>query len=294
MIKTKAPVRVSFAGGGTDIQDYCSRYGGCCLAASITRYCYASYGEVNPKPSLMEKEIARYFGTEDRLKISSNLPPMSGLGGSASACVAGIKTVAPDLDRQKIAEAAYDIERRRMNVLGGYQDQIQAAFGGLLYMEFGEGMRARIERLEIPDGLEELLVLVYMGDRKNPGHDVIRDQLQRFNKTALDMTKEIANEMRRCIHNRRLFRDFGKLMEEAWQMKKEFSPLVSNAKIDSFHDWAFKNGAIAFKLCGAGSGGYALLMEDPGMDGRLIQALATNNMKYEPVRFDKEGVSLCK
>ncbi|MBA7655069.1 D-glycero-alpha-D-manno-heptose 7-phosphate kinase [subsurface metagenome] len=289
-MKTKAPCRISFAGGGTDIQDYCSRYGGCCLAASIARYCYATYGEVNPRPSLMEKEITRYFNADDKLKISSSLPPMSGLGGSASACVAGIKAVAPDLDWRKIAETAYDIERRRMNILGGYQDQIEAAFGGLLYLEFGEGMRARIERLEIPDGLEELLMLVYMGDRKNPGHDVIRDQLRRFNKRALDMTKEIANEMRRCIHNRRLFRDFGRLMEEAWQVKREFSPLVTNPKIDEFHDWALKNGAIAFKLCGAGSGGYALLMEDPERKGMLTRAL----VNYEPVEFDRKGVRLCK
>lgn len=287
LCRAKAPLRISFAGGGTDISPYRELYGGCVVATSIQKYCYAECGDWNPAPSAMEVAITKRLGGE--LRLISGLPPMSGLGGSAASCVAGIKVLQPLLSAMEIADLAYRIEREDMGVAGGYQDQLISAHGGFLYIEFGK--EVTIERLSPPRGLESLLALTYMGQRQLWGPDIIRDQVEHLPKEALDEAKLLAQAIGAC-HN---LIDFGRLLDKAWLAKRRFSPLISNPNIDAFREWALENGAIAFKLCGAGGGGYALLMEHPdyALTGRLWHALRDRGVPFEPVVFDTEGVQSC-
>lgn len=285
----KSPCRISFGGGGTDIEPYCRLYGGCTLAAAIGKYSYAAYfpGNTNHRKPI-EQATLKHFSVSGSLITSTSIPPMSGLGGSASLCVAGVKAISPSLDKQEIAAHAYDIERRDMGVLGGYQDQIESALGGLLFIEFLGGTEVNIERMAIPDGLEELLLLVYLGKRNNSVHDIIKDQLARFNKEALDKSKQITVHMKYLLEHQELG-EFGKMLNEAWRVKKDFSPFVSSSLIDNFADYALKKGAIGFKLCGAGGGGYGLVMENPSEKGKLRRDLK----EYESIKFDTKGVTNC-
>ena len=289
MRKSQAPLRISFGGGGTDVPPYCGEYGGVCLSVAIEKYAYADYVDENTDPNEMEQGIAKLWNSKCKVKISSDVKPGSGLGGSAALCVAGLK-VMPSLEdtpEVHIAEKAYEVERLHMGVVGGYQDQLAAAYGGLLYMQFGAWPSVRVKRLTIPKWFDDAFYLVWMGERKTSGTNIITDQLQRFNKKALDITKQLANEMALSLDNPL---DFGHLLREAWEVKKRFSPLVTSRKIDKFCDWVLDSGAIAMKICGAGGGGYALVMEHPNLKGQL--ELNLEEMEHEKVRFERKGVRL--
>lgn len=287
--QAKAPVRISFAGGGTDIEPYCSEHGGCVVAVAIKRYIYATYPFPNTQPTEIEKVITTRLGCLSQLKITSSIPPMSGLGGSASCFVAGVKAVKPNLSKREIAQIAFSLERNIMGVAGGAQDQYVSAYGGLNFLTFGASGKVDIEPLKIPEGLEELLLLVYMGERADAGQDIIKDQMFRMNKTEFDKQKEIAKEMKIALDGDQLT-EFGILLNEAWQSKLKFSPLVSNDRINEFYWQCIDWGAIGGKLSGAGGGGYMLLMEDPDRKGGLRKCLAGRGINYEDIEFDMEGV----
>jgi len=287
--QTRAPVRVSFAGGGTDIIPYCSKYGGCVVATAIKRYIYATYPLPNTEPTGIERVITTHFGCPSQLRITSSIPPMSGLGGSASCFVAGIKAISPDLGKEEIAQIAFNLERNVMGIAGGMQDQYLATYGGLNYLEFEANNLVTIEPLNIPVGLDKLLLLVYMGERENAGHDIIKDQMRRANKDAFEHQKDIAEDMRIALNGSQLT-EFGILLNAAWESKLQFSPLVATPKIKDFYDDCLDHGAIGGKLSGAGGGGYMLLMEDPERKRELRKYLCWQGIRYEDIEFDMEGV----
>lgn len=285
-MKTKAPLRISFAGGGTDVEPYVSQEGSIIIAAAIKMYVYATFpgnGE-----SEIEQVITSELGIPERLSITNEHPPMSGLGGSASCFVAGIKAVNPELGKEEIAKLAFHLERNVMGVVGGKQDQYMAAYGGLNYLEFNK--HTWVEPLEIPQGLEELLLLVYMGKRNNRGQDIIQDQMHRMNKEAFSKQKEIAKDMKSALESNWV-REFGRLLNDAWIWKLQFSPLVASFDIQEFYNQCLDWGAIGGKLTGAGGGGYMLLMEDPSKKNQLRQLLLKHGVDYKTVEFDMEGVS---
>lgn len=287
VVKTRAPLRISFAGGGTDIEPYCSEYGGCVLSAAIQIYAYADYPALNPQPSQLESLIGREFNKDGLLKVSPEALPMSGLGGSASCFVAGIKAVQPELDRREIAELAYHLERDVLGVLGGRQDQYASTFGGLNYMEFGA--RVELETLSIPESLDRSLYLVYLGRRNYDGADIIKDQMARDNLANFAFQKEIVRAMKMALMSKDLL-SFGELLEKAWESKVKFSPYITTDDILSFHKKALENGAIGGKLTGAGGGGYMLLMEHPERKGELVRYLTSERIDFLNVKFDMEGV----
>ncbi len=284
VIRTRAPLRISFSGGGSDIEPYASEYGGCVISAAIKYYATAECVE-NLDPSEIERTITKTLGGS--VKIKNGAPPMSGLGGSASCFVAGLKAVRPDMQRENLAIMAYHLERNVMKIAGGKQDQYCAAYGGMLFMEFNKN-GVSIEELEIPIGLASTLVLVYMGERSMAGEDVIKDQMRIFNKRSFQLQKEIAYEMKDEMKH--LF-GFGELLNDAWKIKRSFTPLISTDKINTFYTEALTWGAIGGKLTGAGGGGYMLLMEHPSHYGVLRQNLTDRHISYLDVYFDTEGVT---
>ena len=293
-IKTKAPLRITFAGGGTDIEPYCSEYGGVGLSATIKIYAQAVYPCLHKDESLMEEIIVQYLGHRGMVQIKNGAPPMSGLGGSAACFVAGIKAVNPDLRKEDIAKLAFHLERNVMEVAGGKQDQYATAYGGLNYMTF-DGNKVDIEKIEPPAGLADSLILVHMGARRLNGADLLLDWLRRLEKKTNIMSfhqqKEIAKAMRGCLKQGDLV-GLGRLLHRAWEVKQEFSPLIANEKIKEFYNNALGWGAIGGKLTGAGGGGYMLLMEDPNQRGLLRGNLSDREIPYLDVHFDTEGVTL--
>lgn len=287
---TKAPLRISFAGGGTDIEPYCSQHGSIVLSAAIQKYAYSeTTGSKLHTP--LEQTVLHHFNTNS-LRIKCEAPPMSGLGGSASCFVAGIKAIRPDLSPKALAELAFYLERNVMGIAGGKQDQYMAAYGGMNKLSF-RGEDTRVESLEVPEGFEDLFLLVYMGKRNHCGHDIIIDQNSRDNQGNFTNQKQIANEMIDALKKNDMAY-FGNMLCLSWLSKKRFSPYVSTGEIDGFFSNCIKNGAIGGKLTGAGGGGYMLLMENANCKGYLRKYLAESKINFEKIKIDTEGARCVK
>lgn len=299
IIRAKAPLRISFAGGGTDVPPYPELEGGCVLSATIAKYAYGTlrvtgdgqlriesvdYGLTvdyrldeplvyDGKLDLVKAAIRRLNGQESTgfsLFLHSEAPPGSGLGASSTMVVVLVGLLKElkklVLSEYEIAQLAYVIERHELGIKGGYQDQYAAAFGGFNYMEF-YGDRVVVHPLrisaDIANELEHNLLLCYTGStRLSAG--IINDQVQRFE--AGDQGSVAAlRELKKITQQMkealltRKFNEFGELLHWEWQAKKRLSPKISTSRIDELYDAARRAGAIGGKLTGAGGGGCLLL-----------------------------------
>lgn len=337
IIRSRSPVRISFGGGGTDVSPYCEEHIGCVVSAAINKYSYATLmprndGEIhieswnflkklklndmgdieyNNELDLLKAAIKRMNNTRMGLNIflRSEVPPKSGLGGSASAFAALIglfNHIRPKkLTQYELAEMAYKLEREELKIGGGKQDQYATVFGGLNFIEFGNGW-VRVNPLRMKKDhileLEKNLVLVHVGERPEndvPRHfiggDIIKDQVksvvqQKYSVLdAMHKTKEIALEMRDLLMHGDLIR-FGELMHVAWQEKKKFSSMITNNYIDDLYDLARKNGALGGKLTGAGGGGHMLFFCEPDTEQKVCQELEKAGAKPVPLSFDFDGL----
>ena len=297
LIRSKAPLRISFAGGGTDVPPFPEEEGGCVLNATINKH---TYGTLRPRTDhhiqiasvdfglLLHCEADRliYDGKLDLVKaairkfgyanggfslfLESDAPPGSGLGSSSSMMVTLVGLLkeykALPLADYEIAQLAYGIERRELGIRGGLQDQYAAAFGGFNFMEFS-GDRVIVNPLRIsPSGVNELehnLLLCYTG-RTRLSDRIIEDQTCRYQQRQGDTLqglreqKVLAVELKNALLQRR-FNDFGDLMHQAWVAKKKISPKISTPAIDGFYEEACKHGALGGKIMGAGGGGYMVV-----------------------------------
>ena len=170
-VKAKAPTRVSFAGGGTDIAPYVSDYGSHVLSAALKLYMRATCGTLERGTSEIELLLSDI--TRKAIKITSDVVATSGLGGSASAFVAGLKAAFPELERDRLVSLAIFLERKVLRITGGIQDQYCATYGGLLFLTT-EGGETEIERMEAPEDFAESLLLIYTGHRTQAGKTTCR------------------------------------------------------------------------------------------------------------------------
>ena len=240
--------------------------------------------------------VAGRLNPQAKIRARVQVPPLAGLGASASIAVAAAGALKPDISRDEAIQVAYDAEREDLGVLGGWQDQVAAAYGGINYMEFGENRMTvepmKVSRETILD-LEKHLVLVFVQARTAiDGGDVIRDQLERLknreNLWAHHRIKEICLVMRWALrhHNMELFAE---LLDEEWKAKRQFSPLISNEYIDGVYEYASHHGAKAGKLMGAGAGGH-LLLYCPETEGLVAGKLREVELHPEQISFDWEGL----
>lgn len=300
----RAPLRISFAGGGTDIDEYARAFGGCCLNAVIRRYAYcsqdSSFSMTNPTgetgTALLEA-VAKRLKAKGKIRARVEVPPLSGLGASAAIAVAAVGALRPEIGKEKAVEVAYQAERTDLGVLGGWQDQVATAWGGINYMEFGAD-RIKVEPMKVSRetilDLEKHLLLVFVQARTGVrnGGDVISDQLERLkrkeNLWAHHRIKEICLDMRWALrhHNMDLF---AQLLDEEWKVKRQFSPLISNEYIDGVYEYARRYGAKGGKLMGAGAGGH-LLLYCPDAEDIVASKLREIGLHPEQVSFDWEGL----
>ena len=286
-MRAKAPLRITFAGGGTDIEPYISDYGSYVLSAAIRLYARATYS-MNYQPQNEVERILAEMAGKGGIRIINDSHPASGLGASASSFVAGLKALYPTLSKDQIAQLAFYLERKVMQIPGGKQDQYCAAHGGVLFMTF-EGQGVETTALDMPDGLVRLLLLIYTGERGKSGDEILDDQMKRYNVRALHHQKQIAKSMRDSLLQTDI-KGFGKLLHEAWQCKREFTPLVSNDRVEDLYAKCLSLGAIAGSIMGAGAGGYMLLMENPETEGELRNNLIKNKIPYQNIELDTVGV----
>lgn len=311
MLIARAPVRVSFFGGGTDLPAYFDAFGGGVLSATIDKYVYAilSVNEGRPlqitssdyrtfyrhrrgEPLLWEGDLSlpravfQHFGVDDGVSVflSSEVPPGTGLGSSSSVTVALTKaiTVASGMHLKpvEIASLACEIELNRLGMPIGVQDQYASAVGGFNAMFFSaRGIRVEPVTLapQIVQRLESNLVLIFTGSARNSA-DILSRQ-RKSSETRDPAVLEALHAVRELAAGGRIFLmrgdldGFGRLMHEAWEQKKRFAQGVSNEQVDRLYEVARQNGALGGKLTGAGGGGFLMLYCEDGSAGRVEAAL---------------------
>jgi D-glycero-alpha-D-manno-heptose-7-phosphate kinase len=289
----RAPMRIGLAGGGTDIAPFYQDYGGCSLSVAIKKYAYASFNG-SPDESLLISTIKKHMSYKGTISVRKDAEQLSGLGGSAAVSVAVIGLLAMGrMSKQAIAEMAIDIERNKLLVKGGIQDQNIASHGGFNYFEYdSDGINILpMLRTSFVDKLESSLLLVFTTKRELDGSGVQDDVIMRMNEgqniEALFRVKELTGECRRAIRKERLL-EFGELLDTAWKEKKKLSKFISSDKLDELYEECKKNGAIAGKLMGAGGGGYMLLLCSD--INKCVSYLTSRNYSPERVFFDWDGL----
>ncbi len=299
IIRSKAPLRISFSGGGTDISPYKDEYGGVVLSATIDKYAYGSLrlkDERTVTVKSLDYDIVAKYNLDDDMAyngeldlvkaviknmnngfkhgmeffIHSDAPPGSGLGSSSTMVVALIGLIKHlqrlPLTNYELAELAYKIERLDLGIQGGMQDQYAAVFGGFNFMEFGAS-RVVVNPLRIPkeviNELEYNLLLCYTG-RTRLSANIITSQIESYKskeRTVLEAMEEL-KKITVEMKNALLqgrLTDFGRLLHEAWINKKQMAKQITTSTIDQLYATARANGAIGGKILGAGGGGYLLL-----------------------------------
>lgn len=294
----RAPLRIDFGGGWTDVPFYAREHGGAVLNAAITRYARGSIGVGEQRlPTRLLSRLAH------GVQYDVDMPPGTGLGTSAAQTVLWVTlvktTVANVASRAEIAEIACQIAEL-LGIVGGKQDEYASALGGVHYFRFGSAVEA--ERLDVSpslvDELRSRLVLAYSGESRISGsiHDRVWERYRERDArvmAALAELHRLASAMRDCL----LVQDidtFGRLLSENWTCQKALDPSVTTARLDAIVDRALANGAIGGKACGAGGGGCLVFCCAEGRRGSVVAALERDGVNIVPFDFDTYGVYLTK
>lgn len=327
MLIARAPVRISFGGGGTDLPAYAHTYGGAVVSTTIDKYVYVVM-TVQPSPDLqilssdyrtffrhsggevlfwegdlnLPKAILHEFGIHSGVSmfLASEVPPGTGLGSSSTVTVACLKAVSAasgqSLDKQTVAELACRIEIEKLNMPIGFQDQFAASFGGLNWFEFNpDGNLA--EPLKLPSGvlqgLQRRLLLFFTGQARDSTKILARqsDNTKKKGSPALDAlhaVRAMADRMRRCLEAGDLDL-FGQLLHEGWEHKKKFARGVSNARVDELYGTARAAGALGGKLAGAGGGGFMMLYCKDGKQDAVTAAMEAVGLQRMNYNFENGG-----
>jgi D-glycero-alpha-D-manno-heptose-7-phosphate kinase len=326
--RSRAPVRVSFGGGGSDLTYFFVDHPGAVLSTTISLFCHVTLvprndGEIHLHAEDLN-EVHRFESLADLqarldhgsllaatvavikptsgfdLYVRSDFPVGSGLGGSSAvttAIVAAFNELR--LDRwttYEIAEICYQAERLCFGVAGGWQDQYASAFGGFNLIEF-DGTRNLVHpiRLEDPvvNELEECLILC---DTQIP-HDSGRihtEQRLEFDRAGKASELKAAVDLCRKMH-RHLIRaeliEFGRDLHAAWQLKRGFAASVTNPHMDQIYAAAMSAGALGGKLLGGGGGGFFLFFVQPRNRKAVTEALRTAGCRISNFRFESKGVT---
>ncbi len=317
MIITRTPLRISFAGGGTDLPSYYRTHGGGAVtSAAIDRYIHIlvsqkfdptvrvaysrteNVAHVDDLQHELVREAMRLTGVTRGVEIHTvaDIPGEgTGLGSSSSLTVGLLQALYAYQgvlkDPAELAAEAAEIEIHRLGGSLGKQDHYIAAFGGVQYFEFHADESVRTSPIPIlPSDREALgdhLSLFYTGQTRRAG-GLLKSQSERTaeNVAALDRMKELAQEAREAIL-RSDFRALGAVLDEGWNLKRGLTAGVSSATIDTWYAKAKEAGAWGGKIAGAGGGGFLLLAHPPSATRQIEEALKP--MPRTPVRISAEG-----
>ncbi|NJP06451.1 MAG: GHMP kinase [Chloroflexaceae bacterium] len=237
------------------------------------------------------------------LTMYSDVPPGSGLGSSSALVVSMLRLLyaaygITTTDPHTLAEMAYRIERVDLGIPGGRQDQYAAAFGGMCVYHFG-GSRVIAEPVLTDQTalleLESSLLLGYIGDRKLLRYHLMEDQVRRLVQGDTlryhDETKSFVDESVRLLRASRID-DFGRLLHDAWQVKKAFSPHIAPTAVEEVYDLARQHGAWGGKITGAGGGGFMIFAVPFDRRLELERVLTQAGVQMRPFSFTNHGVQV--
>lgn len=331
ILRGRAPLRISFAGGGTDLPYFFDKHGGAVVSATIDKYCYATLvkradsrilidSDLTPETDVFVDSVKdlKYDGKFDLIKavinimkpdfgfelyLHNDIPPGRGLGSSASFAVLIASLLNGLMEARmndyKIAEVAYKAEREELKIKGGWQDQYATVTGGFNFMEFSSEKTIvyplRLKE-EVINELRSHLLLCYVG-KTHSSSEVHARQEETFKNNEsevlpnLNNLKQLAIEIRDSLLTNH-FETFGKMLHQSWEYKRKFSTSISNSAIDNLYEVGLKHGAYGGRLLGAGDGGYILFFYQPKRRNELKRALEKAGGEVTNFNFDFEGTKV--
>jgi D-glycero-alpha-D-manno-heptose-7-phosphate kinase len=330
LIRAKAPLRLSFAGGGTDVPPFPEREGGCVLSMTINRYAWGTLRPRNDDQICLNsldfglsltyssrsqpvfdgqldiaKAVVKHLSGDDRrgfdLFLHSDAPPGSGLGSSSAMIVALVGLFREyrrlPMTDYEVAELAYTIERVDLGIPGGLQDQYAASFGGFNFIEFLAD-RVVVNSLRVnPNILNELeynLLLCHTG-KSRLSSNIIADQVARYERSEHDSLDALRELKRLTVEMKNVilngqFDRLGALFDLEWQHKKRMSPKISTPELDDLYDLARSKGAQGGKITGAGGGGYMLLYCQFDRKHEVREAMRAAGCDVHDVALEPNGL----
>jgi len=321
VIITKTPLRISFAGGGTDLPVYYELRGGAVVSAAINKNIYitvnkkfdktirVSYSKtenvncVNDLQHEIVRECLKMVGISSGIEITSiaDIPSGTGLGSSSSFTVGLLNAlynyVGSTLSAQELAESACEIEIGRLGNPIGKQDQFAAAFGGQNLFEFGKNGSVKHRKILIGDddirSMNRKLILFYTGITRNANVILKEQQKKSRNKLdTLDFMKDQAYQMYQVLSDEGFNEKFGLMLHEGWMKKKSIVSSISNGEINKIYESALEAGALGGKLLGAGGGGFFLFYCDEEKQSALRNAVGLKEVNFSFSRYGSRVVYL--
>ncbi|MER6331791.1 hypothetical protein ACF09H_14140 [Streptomyces sp. NPDC014983] len=319
---SSAPLRVSLAGGGTDLPGYAARFGGAVFGAGTDlrvtvvgrrarratgiRVCLDSCGHAESaeelaNPFAREAMRRHWDGTPLDLFSSGDVPGATGMGSSAAFCVSLVAGLSAEpLDARSLAWAASDIEIEGLGRPVGRQDHYLSALGGFRLLHFHRDGSVEVEDVDVPAeharGLGAELLLFHTGTSRDAGA-VLSDQAGGTERGDRDTTrrlheiKDLTAPLKEAVLQGR-FGEVGRLLGRHWELKRGLGARVSLPRIDRAYDDALAAGATGGKLLGAGGGGFLLLHVPLAGQARVREVLAAHGMREQPFAFDTRGAEL--
>jgi D-glycero-alpha-D-manno-heptose-7-phosphate kinase len=320
LIVTRTPLRVSFAGGGTDIADFYERDYGAVLSTAIANYIYVTVKPHSPlfnepvrvnysrseevdRIDEIENDIARecltFMEIEPPIYISTvgDHPASTGLGSSSAFAVGLLNALhayrGERVTAGQLAEEAAHVEIDRLGQPIGKQDQYAAAFGGVNFFRFNPGGGVTVEPLSPDKGvLQELfdhMMMFWTGHQRDAGA-VLREQRANTERKLANLSRmrEHAVELQGLLSNGPVRpRDVGRLLHDGWQLKRELASTVTTDEIDTWYERAMEAGADGGKLCGAGGGGCIVFIVRPERRDSVRAAL--RDLTEVPISYEVHG-----
>ena len=324
-VLVRSPLRISFLGGGTDLESYYKHHPGHVVNATIDSYVYINLKDmfdsnIRIHHSKIEtesissritheymKQALEYFGLFKGVEVimtSDIMTTGSGLGASSAAMGALVLAAASlrgqkiDNDKYSFAELIYNLEHKAGTV-GGKQDQYASVFGGINSIEFSE-KNIKVNNIKLTeDEINEfsdhlLLVFTNLARNSQPIQENLKNNIKKKNKHQhLEKLYEISLEFKKEIKSGELnYHQLGKMLHENWELKKEINPYSTNRYIDELYDYVRNNGVIGGKITGAGGGGFLLaITKDRDSKQKLMNDLYPNYICLD-VKIVKKGTEL--
>lgn len=322
MIITQTPFRMSFFGGGTDIENFFKKHGGAVLSTTFDKYCYVNVRHLprffDYSTELSYSRTERVTDVNDiehpairnamqmldmheiRLTYEADLPARSGLGTSSSFAVGMLNAFyalkGKYADKKKLADEAIYLERVLCDEAGGWQDQIAASFGGFNRINFNtDGTYDVLPVIISPERKKQLnnnLMMFFTGftrfssdvQKANAGTVETRAAKEKRYLEMLSLVDKAENILTDCNTD---LDEFGRMLDHTWNLKKQTGSAVSTNNIDELYEKGMKAGALGGKLLGAGGGGFLVFYVQPEYKNAVKEAM--RDLMYIPFNFEDGG-----
>ena len=332
ILRSRIPLRVSFSGGGTDVDPFCEEFGGSVISCTINKYVHAFLEQRRDKfikiNSFDYNQIIK-FNIKDNIAYTGNLrlvkavinqfkpfkkgfnlniycdaPTGSGLGTSGCLGSMLVKLMAHfkkiKISNNDVGKIALEIERDLINIAGGKQDQFAGLYGGFNLLKFKKGYSCKVKKIKLTDNFIDELnynsLLIYT-KKLHYSNDLLSEQIKLYEKkvkkTMLALKK--MNVITSKIVNemkKENIKMIGKSLDISWNLKKRMNPKVTTTQIDKLYKQLKKDGIWGGKLLGAGAGGYMLIMFPFYIKKKIIKTIKKSKMEISNFQFEKKGIKI--